>query len=309
MLFADRPPSSTWEQIPFGDEPQTWFWAWFKPLAAPHGLVVRIPEETHRNPARRFPVTLRRVLAATGIAPPWSPPGRCLAPRMTPCRGRTRRSIFRFPSPGWASIRRCISFCTSFPRRWSSPTAARGHDASGDTDRTRGRRVRPNRRRVESLPALEVQLAAAAKQLNATLLRINSLNRDLSSDEGRAADQLDKKEWQEARRWLRDVANRVSRFLKDHHIGMTSSAGKRRSFETIYEQYVVPRRHFDGIVQSERDFEQYHKTLQTLLNNMNAAQTSATQDGERRAQQILTRIGAKVRGARGEKMTAGTKSS
>jgi hypothetical protein len=148
---------------------------------------------------------------------------------------------------------------------------------------------------------LEQQLAAAAKQLNATLLRINSLNRDLSSEEGRTADQLDKKEWQDSRRLLRDIATRVSRFLKDHHIGMTSAAGKRGSFEAIYEQYVVPRRQFEGIVQAERDFEQYRKTMQTLLNHMNATQTSATQDGERRAQQILTRIAAKVRSSRAKR--------
>jgi hypothetical protein len=145
---------------------------------------------------------------------------------------------------------------------------------------------------------LEQQLAAASKQLNGTQLRLNSLNRDLSSEEARAADQLDKKDWQDARRWLRDISARISRFLKDHHIGMTSTAGKRGAFEAIYEQYVVPRRQFEGIAQSERDFEQYHKTLQTLLNNMNAAQTTAVQDGERRAQLILQRISAKARAAR-----------
>src|SRR5258708_7230112 len=54
--------------------------------------------------------------------------------------------------------------------------------------------------------------------------------------------------------------------------------------ELIYQQYVVPRRNFEGLVQAERDFDQYRKTMQTLLNNMNTAQTSAMQEGERRAQ-------------------------
>jgi hypothetical protein len=78
-------------------------------------------------------------------------------------------------------------------------------------------------------------------------------------------------------------------------------AGKRGSFENIYEQYIVPRRHFDGLIQAERDFEQYRKTMQTLLNNMNAAQTSAAQDGERRAQVVLSRISAKARTLRTKK--------
>src|SRR5262249_9904580 len=72
---------------------------------------------------------------------------------------------------------------------------------------------------------LELQLAAAAKQVDGTTLRMNAFNRDLSIDEARAADQQDKREWHEARRWLRDAGSRLSRFLKDHHIGMTSAIG------------------------------------------------------------------------------------
>jgi len=148
---------------------------------------------------------------------------------------------------------------------------------------------------------LELQLAAAAKQLNGTMLRINSLNRDLSIDEVRAGDQQDKREWHEARRWLRDAAGRLSRFLKDHHIGMTSAIGKRNSYESIYQQYVVPRRPFEGLEQAEREFEIYRKTLQTLLNNMTAANGAAVQDAERRAQLILTRIASKLRNARAKR--------
>jgi hypothetical protein len=298
MQFADRPPSSAWEQILFADEPQTWFWAWFKPAAAPHGLVVRIPEETFRNPARRVPLTVRRVLAAAGIAPPnvgmWILYGTAYDAQ----QGANPALDFPIPEPGMAADPSIQIHLQAVPVAVGMPANRPPAAAAGGSATDAYARIDAEWNLCQQL---EVQLAGAAKQLNATLLRINSLNRDLSSDEARAADQLDKKEWQEARRWLRDVANRVSRFLKDHHIGMTSNAGKRGSFESIYEQYVVPRRHFDGIVQAERDFEQYHKTLQTLLNNMNAAQTSATQDGERRAQQILIRVGAKVRSSRGKR--------
>ena len=127
------------------------------------------------------------------------------------------------------------------------------------------------------------------------------MNRDLSSEEARCGDQLDKRDWQDARRWLRDGAARLSRFLKDHHMGMTSTAGKRESYAAIYRQYVVPRHSFDGLAQAEREFEFHRKSLQTLLNNMNAAHSAAVQDGERRAQQVLTRIAAKVRTARAKR--------
>jgi hypothetical protein len=298
MPFADRPPSSAWEQVLFADEPQTWFWAWFKPAGAPHGLVVRIPEETYRNPARRLALTLRRVLAAAGVAPQsvamWSLYGAAFDAQ----QGANPALDYPIPEPGMAADPSLHIFLHTFPAPLAAPAsmapAVAAGGAAGDVF------ARMDAEWNLSLQ-LEQQLAAAAKQLNATLLRINSLNRDLSSEEGRSADQLDKKEWQDARRYLRDVAARVSRFLKDHHIGMTSTAGKRGSYEAIYEQYVVPKRQFDGLVQAERDFEQYRKTMQTLLNNMNATQTSAAQDGERRAQQILTRIGAKVRSSRGKK--------
>ena len=82
---------------------------------------------------------------------------------------------------------------------------------------------------------------------------------------------------------------------------MTSNAGKRNAYELIHQQYVVPRRNFEGLVQAERDFEQYHKTMQALLYNMNTAQTSAIQEGERRAQQVLSRIAAKVRTLRSKR--------
>ena len=142
---------------------------------------------------------------------------------------------------------------------------------------------------------LELQLTAAAKLLNATLQRINSLNRDMSPEEARCGDSQDKRDWQEARRWLRDVASRVSRFVKDHLVGITSNAGKRNSYEAVYQQYISPRRQFDGLEQAERDFDSYRKSLQTLLTNMGAVNATAVQEGERRAQQVMTRVAGKIR--------------
>jgi hypothetical protein len=298
MHFAERFPSSAWESIPFPDDPHCFFWAWFKPAGAPQGLVVRIPGEIFRDPARRGAVTMRRVLSATGIDPRGVSMWSLFGVAYDAQQGSNPALDFPIPEPARGADPSIHVFVNSFAPAVAAPaplppTLA---PASGGGD------VFAHIAEEWNLSLqLEQQLAAAAKQLNATLLRINSLNRDLSSEEGRSADQLDKKEWQDARRWLRDIAARVSRFLKDHHIGMTSTAGKRGSFETLYEQYVVPRRRFDGLAQTERDFEQYRKTMQTLLNNMNTAQTSATQDGERRAQLVLNRISAKARALRSKK--------
>ncbi len=298
MRFTERPSSSTWEPITFPDEPYTFFWAWFKPPTAPHGLVVRIPEETFRNPARRLAPTLRRVLAATGIDPRevalWSLYGAGYDAQ----QGASPALDFAIPEPGMAGDPSIHIVLHALPGPVASPPAVLAGVAPARIGGDLFARI--DEEWNLSLQ-LEQQLAAAAQQLNATMQRINSLNRDLSFEEARVADQVDRNDWQEARRWLRDVAARVSRFLRDHHIGMTSAAGKRGSFEALYQQYVAPRRPFDGLPQAERDFEQYRKTMQTLLNNMNAAQMSAIQDGERRAQLVLTRLGAKVRTLRQKK--------
>ena len=148
---------------------------------------------------------------------------------------------------------------------------------------------------------LEIQVAAMAQQLKLTLARLGSLSRDLGFDEARFADQRDKHDWQDARRWLRDVADRAGRFLKDQQTGSASTAGKKASLEYLYENYVARRLPFEGIEQTEREFESHRKALQTLLNNLTTANNAAVQDGERRAQQILSRIAAKVRGSRSKR--------
>lgn len=142
---------------------------------------------------------------------------------------------------------------------------------------------------------MERDLSVRRKQLSDMQTRLSTLNRDLSHDEKLFADNLDKSAWQDARRWLREVSARVSRYIKDHDIGEATSAAKRTWLEQTYEQYIVPRQYFEGIEQSQREFEAYRKLMQTLLNNMNTAYATASQEGERRAQTILSRISAKVR--------------
>jgi hypothetical protein len=142
---------------------------------------------------------------------------------------------------------------------------------------------------------------AARKQLNGMQMRLNALNRDLNVEEARAADSADRVDWQEARRWLRDVAARVSRFIKEHDVGTTSNAGMRLQFESIYREHVQPRRPFPGMEQSAREFEMHRKTMQHLLANMQTALAQAATDGEKRAQMVLSRIAARVRTQRAKR--------
>ena len=297
MHIAERPPSTTWEPIPLADAPQSFVWAWFKPPAAPQGVCVRIPEETFRNPARRQPVTIRSVLHALGVEPRqvavWSLYGVSYDGQQL----ANPAWDYPIPEPGMAADPTIGIYLHSVPLPVTSAVPAPVLTPQGTQTGTFSRMEAD----WNACLQIELQLTAAAKQLNATLLRVNSLNRDMSPEEARCGDSQDKRDWQEARRWLRDVASRVSRFLKDHLVGITSNAGKRNSYDAIYEQYVVPRRHFDGLEQAERDFDAYRKSLQTLLTNMGAVNSTAVQEGERRAQQVMTRVATKIRNSRAKR--------
>ncbi|MCH8829246.1 MAG: hypothetical protein IID45_06670 [Planctomycetes bacterium] len=57
----------------------------------------------------------------------------------------------------------------------------------------------------------------------------------------------------------------------------------------------MSRRPFEGLTKTQREFEAYRKMVQSLEIAMNAVLTSARQDGENRARQVLNRIAASVR--------------
>jgi hypothetical protein len=297
MHFAERPPSTEWEQVPFLDSPHSFFWVWFKPSGGSNGLCFQIPEESFRDSRRRQPLTMRVLLQTVGVDP----------------RSVAGWSLYGIPNEGQEGANPALDSIIPAPGPGVDPTigvylniasSAAPPAAAGSPPTTTSASAEIFSRMETAWNAslqLETQLASVAKQLNAMVSRINGLNRDLSSEEFRYADQQDKREWQEARRWLRDIVTRLSRAIKDHAIGLTSAAGKRNGFEAIYKQYVVPRRSFDGLPQAEREFEGYRKSLQTLLNNMIAVHGTAAQDGDRRAQQILTRIASRVRAARAKR--------
>jgi hypothetical protein len=312
MNIFDRPPSSTWEALPLTGNAQLLVWAWFKPAAAPHGLFLRIPDETLASRATSQPLTLRSMTEGLGIDPRHVALASVYGAPFSGLDGKNPAwdIVLQPPPVGYdptiALFLAGVSGALAPPSTAPYPATAPGYSAASySAGATPAAAIGGILARLDTIwnavIQIELQLAAAGKQLSGTLSRLNSLNRDLSFEESRFADQLDHKEWNEARRWLRDIANRVSRVLKDHHVGTTSIAGRRGWFESIYKQHIVPRREFENMEQAERDFDAYRKTIQTLLNAMNAVQSAAAQDGERRAQVVLARIATKVRSARSKR--------
>lgn len=298
MDFASQPPSSSWETIPFPDAPDCHFWVWFKPSQAPQGLALRLPDDTfHRHPQPQT-LTLRRLLHAAGVnaaaVAGWSLYGIS----QHGMQGMNPALDYPIPPPAPGVDSTLVVMLNPVPLPppvpVPAPVAAPVQASPPGADAAYSRIEADWNASLQ----LEKQLTVARKKLSSTLVRVNSLNRDLSADERRSADNRDNADWQDARRWLRDVATRLSRYLKDYDIGFTSAAGQRNLFESTYQQYIAPRLPFDGLEQMQRDFETYRKTLQTLMNNMHSAQQAAERDGEQRAQAILNRIASKVRANR-----------
>ena len=271
---------------------------------------MRIPEEMFRDPGIRQLLTMRTVLAAVGVDPRWLAIWSLYGTPYDGQLGCNPALDFPVPEPGAAADPTIGIYLNSGAIEAATPVsapavltvsapavAAPAGSSNADSSEVFSRMDTA----WTASMFVEQQVAGMAKQIAAALQRVNSLNRDLSPEESRFGDQQDKREWQEARRWMRDIAVRLSRVLKDHLVGMTSAAGKRTAYETLYNKFVVPRQPFEGLDQAEREFELYRKTTQTLLNAMTAAHASAMQDGERRAQQILARISAKCRAARAKR--------
>jgi len=282
MSFHQRTPSNSWETLPASPVLPLGLLVWWKPAEAPQSVLIRIPPRT--PPAHGL--TIRNLLAAVGLDPrlvaSWY-----LCGVLHHC-GQGANPLLDVPLPA----------------------AAFGEDQAIlvqiDQHQLHSQSVMDNALlAIDHIAAdwnaslqLENQLELARKQLSDSLVRINTLNRDLSSDERWFSDRQDISDWQEARRWLRDVSARLSKLLKECDIGMSSSAGRRNTFESIYHNVIAPRRPCEGLDSIQREFEMHRKTIQTLLMNMGGAQTTATQEGERRAQSVLQRIAAKVRQGR-----------
>jgi hypothetical protein len=120
----------------------------------------------------------------------------------------------------------------------------------------------------------------------------------LTPEERRASDNKDTKDWQDARRWLRDSMATLSRYVKEIDMGTTSGAGQKHRFEDIYRQFVVPRIPFAGMEQTALEFEAHAKLLQNMVASIQTGLTRAGRDAEQRANGVLSRISSKSRSTR-----------
>ncbi|HEV8000850.1 MAG TPA: hypothetical protein VGP63_13285 [Planctomycetaceae bacterium] len=295
MSFAARPASTAWEQIPLPGSAAGFFWAWYKPPAAPECLVIRLPDATFHAVPDRPSMTARAILHAAFVDPHqvsgWTLYG-------TPLEAQDFAAVLDRPippPPAGSDPELCVYFAAfQSPALFDAMTAAPvGRDVGHifdmiDTD-------------WNLSLLLEKHLVLLRKQLSGMLTRITAIDRDLNPDERMYGDRQAKNDWQEARRWLKDSAAKLTRYIKEHDTGETSNAGKREWFVKTYQELVVPRRPFDDLVQVQRNFESHRKRLQILQTNMTTALQFATSDGERRAQQVLERISRSVRDARAKR--------
>jgi len=291
--FAGRPPSTSWERISFADSPQNYIWVWFKPANVPQGLIVKIPDETFRNDPHPEQLTMRKLLQAVGVEPSsvsmWYLYG-------VPYEGQNGTTPFldsTIPEPV-AGVDPDIVVSLNPPQVETMQQPAATATAEAEHLAEVFEHIDAD---WNAILQIEKQLTRLRKQLVDMSNKIKALNRDLTPLERLHGSNQDKKDWQDARRWLRDAATQLSVCIRDHDIGELSSAGNRKKFAQIYQQFIVPRQQFDGMWQARRDYETYRKRAQTLQNNMNNAHLNAAQNGERRAQRVLKTIAVKIREA------------
>lgn len=290
--FGLRVPSAAWEQIPLGNG--QFIWAWFKPPGVPSGLVIRVPDEAFSETAGDPAIpslTLRRLLAATGLDPGvvsfWYQYG-----TLFEGRGGTSPAFDQplSPAPAGADPQIVVMAGASTAEApFAGPTTTSVINLTKVFDEMEADWY--------AVQLLEKQLMLTRKQLTAALGRLATLDRDLNPEERLHGDRQDKSDWQEVRRSLKDAATKLSRYIKEHDVGETSAAGKKMWFTEVYHKFVEPRQPFDGLLPLHREFESYRKRLQILLQNMQLANTNVAQETERKAQQVLFRIGSRARSA------------
>jgi hypothetical protein len=326
--FSGRAPSQAWEQIALADVPGAIVWAWFKPPAVPHGLMLHVPDEAYQVHPQPKRLTLRNLLQAAGVdadgvalwqlggftydmlqgaAPLLDQPIPRPVPGVDPTIVVYLHAAPALPAPAWG-------MAPAGPEAWAAASA--GPVATGFAGPVvggpQGALDMPVAELFDHIETdwsaslqVEQDLIRLRKQLVDMMARLKTLNRDLTATERLHSSPQDQKDWQDARRWLRDAATQLSVCIREHDIGDTSAAGQRKWFEQMYEQFVVGRIPFEGMQQAQRDYETYRKMIQTLSMGMHSALMNAALNGERRAQQVLNRIAAKVREATTRKNALG----
>ena len=307
MLLTQRNPSVNWEPLPLDSSGQHVAWTWFRPAAIPYGLMFVVPPTVFADAQLAAGLSVRQLVLATGLGEErilyWSLNGLSFdaAGGTSPMLDQP---IPPPPSGTNINISVWIEPAQSFaipPMVTAAPTTAIGQTAYPSGASASGNEARL----IEAIDShwgailqMEVRIASIRKELGGNISRLNSLNRDLNSDERRTCDSKDLQAWTDARRWLRDSISSLSRSVKEIDTGITSGAGQRHKFEEIYRKYIVPKVPFAGLAQSVNEFESYRKTMQNVLSAAQASIAKSGREAESRANAVLTRISAKIRSIR-----------
>lgn len=147
----------------------------------------------------------------------------------------------------------------------------------------------------KSAVQIERTMAGLRQRLHSMQAGLGKLDRDLTPEERLASDREDRDEWNDARRWVRELQTKCHREIKAFDIGMTSAAGVRRHLDESYTRYIEPRVAFPDLDRLRLEFEKYRKDMVSLQRAMVGALQAATQNGTQRAQRILGSIAGKIR--------------
>ncbi len=299
MDFTLRPASTGWEALALVPGTAIGIWVWCKPLHAPLDLIVRVPVETFQAVGGQL--SLRQIIAGSGA-------------EMGQVHGLTIQATFIDALSGtnplldhavpaaspWVEVSiRMHAVAYSMPAAMPPVVAISG----GGAGLSAGSQASAMAIQTDwtAVTQAETQLMSLRKQLATVQGRLLSLNRDLNADENVASDNADRKEWQDARRWLRDCAGLASRYIKEADTGVTSMAGNKRRMEQLVEDAKTGRLSPQQMATAQNEIESHRKTVTNIQNQMQNALQAASRDGEQRAQQILTRIAAKVRAHRSKR--------
>lgn len=319
--FAQRPPSASWESVSLAECPQCCIWVWFKPPGIPFGLTINVPDQARAvyqsTVGAQF--TMRRLIQAVGIDPAavttWSLGGAVYdsmrgtnplldQPVPQPTPGVDPGIVVDLtPRQAFAPPMQMMGPPIVAPPMHGAPMPGHSMQPTPAMPVATGGQVSPE---MEVLyEAIEKDWTACTeglrelermrKQLVDIHGRLKNMDRDLNSNERRFSSTQDKKDWVEARRWLRDGMTKTMMLVKSYDIGDVSSAGRGRHIEELYKQFIAPRTPIADLAGTAQQFVEYRKLVTTLQGRMSAAYSQSGVAAERKAQKVMKSIQAKVR--------------
>jgi len=278
-------------------------WAWYRPQQLPSGVTIGIPPELCQSYPAGLPFTMADLLLSVGIAMPqfqavslfggaWQPAA-AFAPYLNQAvpvpaaNGRSEIGLLAVESAPVVG-----GFVPPAMTGFESGDFGESTEAASATGGQMYERIETA---WKSAIQMERQLAGVRQKLSGMLNSLNKLDRELTPEERLSADREDKDNWEEARRWARDLAAKCHREIKQFDIGLTSAAGRKNSMQAFYEQVIEPRQPCSELETYRREFETYRKDMVNLQRAMTSAVQAASQNGTQRAQRVLSSIGKKIR--------------